>query len=55
MGSFETTRWSVVIAAREGHTPGSRAALEVLCRSYWKPLYVFVRARGAGADSPIPR
>ncbi len=35
-----------MLAARHGHTQSSRAALEVLCRLYWKPLYIYVRARG---------
>ncbi len=44
---FETTHWSVVLAA--GDEPDSsraRGALETLCRTYWKPLYVYVRRQG---------
>lgn len=40
---FLTTRWSLVLAAGRG---SSRPALESLCRSYWYPLYAFVRRRG---------
>jgi len=43
---FATTRWSVVLAAGEGDSPQSAAALEQLCRLYWYPLYVYVRRRG---------
>lgn len=44
---FQTTRWSVVLAAQRGSdTTGSRDALAVLCRDYWYPLYAFVRRRG---------
>ena len=43
---FLTTRWSLVVAARNAGAPGSDAALEHLCRSYWYPLYVFVRRQG---------
>jgi RNA polymerase sigma factor (sigma-70 family) len=45
---FVTTRWSVVLAARDQSMPGSEAALEALCRSYWYPLYVYVRRLGRG-------
>jgi len=34
-GLFVTTRWSVVLAARNKASPGSEAALESLCRTYW--------------------
>src|SRR5512137_570451 len=43
---FATTHWSVVLAAGQGDTPQSAAALERLCRTYWYPLYAFVRRRG---------
>ena len=46
---FVTTRWSVVIAARDKASPASREALEVLCRGYWYPLYAFVRRLGHSA------
>jgi RNA polymerase sigma-70 factor (ECF subfamily) len=47
--TFETTHWSLVLAA--GEDPDSsraRDALETLCRTYWKPLYIFVRGQGYG-------
>ena len=43
---FTTTHWSVVLAAEDGHTPESLAALEKLCRTYWYPLYAHIRRRG---------
>jgi RNA polymerase sigma factor (sigma-70 family) len=43
---FLTTHWSVVLSAREKDSPQSTAALETLCRSYWYPLYAFVRRQG---------
>lgn len=43
---FDTTRWSVVLAARDGSSPGAREALEALCSAYWYPLYAFIRRRG---------
>jgi RNA polymerase sigma-70 factor (ECF subfamily) len=43
---FLTTHWSVVLAASNGATVQADAALERLCRTYWWPLYAFVRRRG---------
>jgi RNA polymerase sigma-70 factor (ECF subfamily) len=43
---FATTHWTVVLAAGRRHTPQSDRALEELCRTYWFPLYAFVRRRG---------
>src|SRR4029077_10388509 len=40
--AFATTNWSVVREA-QGRTPAAQAALEKLCRTYWWPLYGFVR------------
>ncbi len=46
---FLTTRWSVVLSARDAPSPGSTRALESLCQTYWYPLYVFVRRQGHAA------
>ena len=43
---FATTHWSVVLAAADQETPEAAAALENLCKSYWYPLYAYVRRRG---------
>jgi RNA polymerase sigma-70 factor (ECF subfamily) len=43
--AFATTHWSVVLAAR-GESTAAKAALEKLCRTYWWPLYGFVRREG---------
>ena len=43
---FLTTHWSVVLSAREKQSPQSAAALETLCRTYWYPLYAFLRRQG---------
>src|SRR5262245_20617004 len=42
---FRTTHWSVVLEAGGG-SEAAHSALEKLCRSYWYPLYGFVRRRG---------
>jgi RNA polymerase sigma-70 factor (ECF subfamily) len=44
--SFPNTRWSVVLAARQQFSPDSAAALEAICRTYWYPLYAYVRRAG---------
>jgi RNA polymerase sigma-70 factor (ECF subfamily) len=46
---FATTRWSVVIAAQQEPTSVADEALETLCRTYWYPLYAYVRRAGHSA------
>jgi len=43
---FAVTRWSIVRAAHGGDTQMRVVALEQLCRTYWQPLYAYVRRRG---------
>jgi RNA polymerase sigma-70 factor (ECF subfamily) len=43
---FASTHWSVVLAAGDTGAVGADEALESLCRTYWYPLYVYVRRRG---------
>ena len=43
---FTTTHWSVVLAAGRTNEPQSAAALEKLCRTYWYPLYAYLRRSG---------
>ena len=45
---FATTHWSVVLAAGSEDTPQAAEALERLCRTYWYPLYAYVRRQGYG-------
>src|SRR5438445_2210584 len=47
---FTTTHWSVVLSAGHGSSPDAHQALEWLCRTYWYPLYAYVRRRGVGKD-----
>jgi RNA polymerase sigma factor (sigma-70 family) len=46
---FVTTHWSVVLSAQDKESPASQAALETLCRTYWFPLYAYVRRFGHNA------
>ncbi|MBM3883429.1 MAG: hypothetical protein FJ387_27605 [Verrucomicrobia bacterium] len=43
---FATTHWSVVLAAGDPSSPQAAEALEMLCRTYWYPLYAYVRRHG---------
>jgi RNA polymerase sigma factor (sigma-70 family) len=43
---FATTRWSVVAAAGRPGTPQAKVALDELCRTYWYPLYAYLRRHG---------
>lgn len=43
--AFETTPWTMVLAARSD-SAGRRVALERLCRTYWGPVYHYIRRRG---------
>ena len=49
-GWFETTHWSLVLAAGDSSDPRGRDALSQLCRAYWPPVYSYVRSRGRGAE-----
>src|SRR5215210_2711037 len=47
---FPTTRWTLVVAARDPQRKEARSALVSLCEAYWYPLYAYVRRRGYPAD-----
>jgi RNA polymerase sigma factor (sigma-70 family) len=47
--AFTTTHWSVVLEA-QGESPAAQEALEKLCRTYWRPIYAFVRRQGARSE-----
>ena len=53
---FPSTHWSVLLeASGDDESIAMREAREVLCGRYWKPLYLYARARGkrredAGCD-----
>ena len=32
----------------QGESPAAQEALEKLCRTYWRPIYSFVRRQGVG-------
>jgi len=43
---FQNTRWSIVLAAGRNDSARAREPLETLCRTYWPPVYAFVRRQG---------
>jgi len=45
-GQFATTHWSVVLAAGHPASPQANEALEKLCKTYWYPLYAYLRRSG---------
>lgn len=46
-GTFHTTHWSVILAARnQDDGTVAREALASLCSTYWYPLYAFIRRNG---------
>jgi RNA polymerase sigma factor (sigma-70 family) len=46
---FTTTHWSVVLEA-QGESPAAQEALEKLCRTYWRPIFAFLRRQGLRPD-----
>jgi RNA polymerase sigma-70 factor (ECF subfamily) len=40
---FAETHWSMVLAAKEGGSSRAAEAMEKLCRTYWRPVYAYVR------------
>ena len=47
---FDTTHWSIVQAAGSDASTEARAALTVLCETYWTPLYWFARRQSHRPD-----
>lgn len=43
---FETTQWTLVLAAGDGDDREAREALASLCQSYWHPVFAYLRAHG---------
>src|SRR5437764_10651323 len=44
---FATTRWSLILSANSADDePKAAQALAELCRTYWRPIFLFVCRRG---------
>ena len=50
VGGFQSTHWSLVLAAIDINSPRAEDALRRLCEAYWYPVYVFIRRRGSEAE-----
>ena len=49
--SFPPTQWTLLVSAKEAaETLVLRQAREQLCLRYWRPLYVYARARGQNVE-----
>jgi len=46
VAGFHTTHWTLVLAAREKDGAAAQEALAGLCRTYWYPIYAFIRRQG---------
>lgn len=44
--AFQTTRWTLILRAKDPAAPEALLALEQLCCRYWYPLYAYARSRG---------
>ena len=47
--AFATTHWTVVLEA-QGDSSAAQEALEKLCRTYWRPIYSFLRRQGIAPE-----
>jgi DNA-directed RNA polymerase specialized sigma24 family protein len=43
---FENTHWTMVLDAARQQSSAGLEALEQLCKTYWPPLYAFLRGQG---------
>lgn len=48
---FTTTHWSLVLEAGQPGSPAADQALAELCRTYWYPLYAYVRRFGRSPEA----
>ena len=47
---FASTHWTVVLEAARQDSPAGQVALGTLCKTYWPPVYAFVRRNGYAPD-----
>jgi RNA polymerase sigma factor (sigma-70 family) len=48
---FTTTHWSLILNAQDTSSTLAATALEKLCRTYWYPLYAYIRRQGEDEES----
>lgn len=49
-GNFNTTHWSVILAAGSEDSVVAQRGLQELCQLYWYPLYAFARKQGENVN-----
>ena len=49
--AFPTTDWGLFAQVREGNSAAKRAALEIVARRYWKPVFFFLKVSGQDQES----
>ena len=47
---FETTQWTLVLAAGGDNPAARKEALATLCAAYWNPVHAYIRRRGHGVE-----
>lgn len=50
-GAFPTTDWGLFVDIRGGNLEARRAALDILARRYWKPVFKFLQFSGKDEES----
>jgi len=50
-GAFPTTDWGLFVDIRGGSPAAKRAALDILARRYWKPVFRFLQFSGKDEES----
>ena len=50
-GAFPTTDWGLFVDIRDGSPAAKRAALDILARRYWKPVFRFLQFSGKDEES----
>lgn len=48
--ALASTHWSVVLLAGADDSSSAREALELLCRTYWRPLFAYARRMGSNEE-----
>jgi len=50
-GAFPTTDWGLFVDIRGGSPPAKQAALDILARRYWKPVFKFLQFSGKDEEA----
>ena len=53
LDAFQQTAWTRVLTAQDGQAPDARLAREEVCRTYWPPVYSYLRALGCDREDAL--